>query len=263
LKVKSRNSVFRYKGKDVDMQKVGSDLGVSALVSGRLVPRGDSIEVSAELTDVRDNTEIWGQHYRGKSTEIISLQEKIAGDIADKLRSKLSTSEKQQVTKLGTQNPEAYEVYLKGVILGTSERLRTTQLQSPISIKPLPKTPAMLWRIRVWLMPILYFPPMVVLRSKTIRSRTPPHAKHWSWMRPWLAPMPFWASTRCSTTGILPEETLNSGRLSNLIPTTPRHTSGMPRILASLGAGSRRRLLKPGAPTNSILCHRSSARQSP
>jgi eukaryotic-like serine/threonine-protein kinase len=79
LKVKSRNSVFHYKGKDVDMQKVGNELGVSALVSGRVVPRGDNIEVSAELTDVRDNTEIWGQHYSGKSTEIISLQQQIAG----------------------------------------------------------------------------------------------------------------------------------------------------------------------------------------
>jgi Flp pilus assembly protein TadD len=70
--------------------------------------------VSAELTDVRDNTEIWGQHYSGKSAEIISLQQQIAGDIAEKLRAKLSTSEKQQVTKQGTQNPEAYELYLKG-----------------------------------------------------------------------------------------------------------------------------------------------------
>ena len=114
LKVKSRNSVFRYKGKDVDVQKVGNDLGVSALVIGRVVPRGDNIEVSAELTDVRDNTEIWGQHYSGKSADVISLQQQIAGDIAGKLRSKLSTSEKQQVTKQGTQNPEAYELYLKG-----------------------------------------------------------------------------------------------------------------------------------------------------
>src|SRR6202521_2840876 len=114
LKVKSRNSVFRYKGKDVDVQKVGSDLGVSALVSGRVVTRGDSIEVSAELTDIRDNTEVWGQHYNGRSAEIISLQQQIAGDIAEKLRSKLGTPEKQQVTKQGTQNPEAYELYLKG-----------------------------------------------------------------------------------------------------------------------------------------------------
>ena len=80
LKVKSRHSVFRYKGKDVDVQKVGNELGVSALVSGRVVPRGDSIEVSAELTDVRDNTVIWGQHYSGKSTDIISLQQQIAGE---------------------------------------------------------------------------------------------------------------------------------------------------------------------------------------
>jgi serine/threonine protein kinase len=114
LKVKSRNTVFRYKGKDIDMQKVGNDLGVSALVSGRVVPRGDSIEVSAELTDVRDSTVIWGQHYSGKSADIISLQQQITGDIAERLRSKISTSEKQQVTKQGTQNPEAYELYLKG-----------------------------------------------------------------------------------------------------------------------------------------------------
>jgi TolB-like protein/predicted Ser/Thr protein kinase/Tfp pilus assembly protein PilF len=114
LKVRSRNSVFRYKGKDVDVQKVGKDLDVSALVSGRVTPHGDSVEVSAELTDVRDNTEIWGQHYSGKSADIISLQQQIAGDIAEKLRAKLSTSERQQVTKQGTQSPEAYGLYLKG-----------------------------------------------------------------------------------------------------------------------------------------------------
>src|SRR5579859_6560548 len=114
LKVKSRNSVFRYKGKDVDAQKAGNDLGVSALVSGRVTPHGDNVEVSAELTDVRDNTEIWGQHYNGTSTELISLQQQIAGDIAARLRSDLSTSEKQQVTKQGTRIPEAYELYLKG-----------------------------------------------------------------------------------------------------------------------------------------------------
>ena len=114
LKVKSRNSVFRYKGRDVDVQKVGNELGVSALLSGRVVPRGDSMEVSAELTDVRDNTEIWGQHYSGKSADMISLQQQIAGDIAEKLRPKINSSEKQQITKQGTQNQEAYELFLKG-----------------------------------------------------------------------------------------------------------------------------------------------------
>jgi len=114
LKVKSRNSVFRYKGRDVEVQKVGNELGVSALVSGRVTPHGDSVEVSAELTNVGDNTELWGQQYSGKSTGIIALEQQLAGDLAAKLRSGMSSSEKQLVTKQGTQNPEAYELYLKG-----------------------------------------------------------------------------------------------------------------------------------------------------
>ena len=131
LKVKSRSSVLRYKGKDVDAQKAGNDLGVSALVSGRVMSRGDSIEVSAELIDVHDNTELWEHHYSGKSADIISLQQEIAGDIAGKLRSKLSISERQQVTKQGTQNPEAYDLYLKGRYAWNNRTY--SQLQTAIS----------------------------------------------------------------------------------------------------------------------------------
>jgi TolB-like protein/tetratricopeptide (TPR) repeat protein len=114
LKVKSRNSVFRYKGKDVDVQKVGKELTVDALLTGRVVQRGDTIQVSADLTNVQDNTEIWGGQYERKASDIISLQQQIAGDIADKLRSRLSGGEKQHVTKQGTQKPEAYQLYVKG-----------------------------------------------------------------------------------------------------------------------------------------------------
>jgi TolB-like protein/DNA-binding winged helix-turn-helix (wHTH) protein len=114
LKVKSRHSVFRYKGKEVDVQRVGEDLGVAALVSGRVTPHGDTIDVSAELTNVSDNTEIWGEHYSAPATNIVSLQQQIAGDIADKLRSQMSSAQKQQVTKQGTKDPEAYDLYLKG-----------------------------------------------------------------------------------------------------------------------------------------------------
>jgi TolB-like protein len=114
LKVKSRNSVFRYKGKDVDAQKVGNELGVAALVSGRVTTHGDNVEISAELTDVRDNNELWGQHYSGKSSEMIALQQQIAGDLATRLHTGMSSAEKQLVTKQGTQNPEAYDLYTKG-----------------------------------------------------------------------------------------------------------------------------------------------------
>ena len=114
LKVRPRDAVFRYKGKDVDLRTIGSNLGVSVLVTGRVMSQGDNIEVSAELTDVRNNAEIWGRHYTGTSANIISLQQQLAGDIADKLRSTLSTTERQNVTNQGTQDPEAYSLYLKG-----------------------------------------------------------------------------------------------------------------------------------------------------
>jgi TolB-like protein/Tfp pilus assembly protein PilF/predicted Ser/Thr protein kinase len=114
LKVKSRSSVFRYKGKDMDVQQVGKELTVDALLTGRVVQRGDMIQVSAELTDVQDNTEIWGEHYERKAADIMALERQIAGDIAEKLRSKMSGAEKQLVMKQGTQDPEAYQLYVKG-----------------------------------------------------------------------------------------------------------------------------------------------------
>jgi serine/threonine protein kinase/TolB-like protein len=114
LKVKSRNSVFRYKGKEVDVEKIGKELTVDALLTGRVVQHGDTIQVSADLTNVQDNTEIWGGQYERKASDIISLQQQIAGDIAGKLRAKMSGAEKQQVARQGTQNPEAYQLYVKG-----------------------------------------------------------------------------------------------------------------------------------------------------
>ena len=114
LKVRSRDSVFHYKGKDIDVQTAGRNLGVSVLVSGRVMAQGDSIEISAELTDIRDNTEIWGQRYTGKRADIILLQQRMAGDIAGQLRSTLSAADKEQVTNQGTRDAEAYSLYLKG-----------------------------------------------------------------------------------------------------------------------------------------------------
>jgi serine/threonine protein kinase/tetratricopeptide (TPR) repeat protein len=114
LKVKSRNSVFRYKGKDIDVQTAGRELGVTALVTGRIVPSSNSVDVSAELINVGDSTVVWGQQYSGKRADIMSLEEEIAGDLAAKIRSGLSRREKSQVTKAGTSSPEAFDGYLKG-----------------------------------------------------------------------------------------------------------------------------------------------------
>ena len=114
LKVKSRSSVYRYKNKDIDVPQLGKELGVDALLTGTVVQHGDAIQVSADLTNVKDNTEIWGETYQRKSSDVIGLQQQIASDIAAKLRSKITGAEKQEVAKQGTQNPEAYALYVKG-----------------------------------------------------------------------------------------------------------------------------------------------------
>lgn len=114
LKVRSRDSVFRYKGKDTEVRTAGANLGVSVVVSGRVMVQGDTLEISAEMTDVRDNTEIWGHHYGGKSANIIALQQQIAGDIAGRLRSTLSPAARSQIINQGTQDAKAYSLYLKG-----------------------------------------------------------------------------------------------------------------------------------------------------
>lgn len=114
LKVRSRDAVFRLKSKDLAVQQAGSELGVQKIVSGRVTAQGNRIEIRAEITDVRDNTEVWGKHYTGKSSDLLQMQKQIAGDLAQELRSSLSTAEREQVTRQGTQDPEAYRLYLRG-----------------------------------------------------------------------------------------------------------------------------------------------------
>jgi TolB-like protein/Tfp pilus assembly protein PilF len=114
LKVRSRDSVFRLKGKDIEVKDAGNELGVSVVVSGRVSVEANNIQVSTELTNVRDNTEIWGKQYAGKTSSFLQLQQQISGDIAEKLRSSLTSADMQLVSRQGTENPEAYTLYLKG-----------------------------------------------------------------------------------------------------------------------------------------------------
>ena len=114
LMVMSRNSVFRYKGRESDAQAMGRELKVRAVLTGRVTQRGDNLSISAELVDVRNNSHLWGERYNRKLTDIVALQEDLARDISDKLRLRLSGEEKNRLTKHYTENPEAYQFYLKG-----------------------------------------------------------------------------------------------------------------------------------------------------
>src|SRR5215469_4945103 len=118
LRVMARSTVFSYKGKDVDPRKVGNDLGVGAVLIGRLIQQGDNLAIRTELVDVADGTEIWGQQYNRKLADVFAVQEEIAKEISEKLRLKLSGAERQQLAKRPTENIKAFQYYMQGRSVG-------------------------------------------------------------------------------------------------------------------------------------------------
>lgn len=114
LRVMARSTVFRYKDREVDPITVGRELHVGAVLTGRLVQRGDSLDIHTELVDVADGARIWGEQYRRKLADIFSVEEEIATEISSRLCLRLTTVEKKQLAKHYTENREAYQAYLRG-----------------------------------------------------------------------------------------------------------------------------------------------------
>jgi serine/threonine-protein kinase len=114
LKIMSHDAVFRYKGKNADARAAGRELGVRGVLTGRIVQRGDNLSVSAELVDVEDNALLWGEQYDRKVADALAVQRDIAAEISGKLRARLSNERKTQIARRQTDNPEAYQLYLKG-----------------------------------------------------------------------------------------------------------------------------------------------------
>jgi len=114
LRVMARGTVFRYKGKEADPLKIGRDLRVRAVLSGRLVQRESMVVVQAELIDVANGSRLWGGQYSRKMADVFTLQEDLSTEISEKLRLRLTGEEKQRLTKRYTENAEAYQLYLKG-----------------------------------------------------------------------------------------------------------------------------------------------------
>ena len=114
LRVMARSTVFRYKGGEVDPQIVGHELGVRAVLTGRVLQRGDLLIIKAELADADDGSHLWGEQYSRKLADIFTIEEEISREISGKLRLKLSGPEKKQLAKRYTENTEAYQLYLKG-----------------------------------------------------------------------------------------------------------------------------------------------------
>jgi TolB-like protein len=114
LRVSPTSSVMRYKGKETDVAKIASELGVDAVMTGRLTKRGDNLNITVELVDARTNKSMWGEQYERKLSELLTTQREIVTEIVGKLQLKLSGESEQKLAKKYTDNNEAYQLYLQG-----------------------------------------------------------------------------------------------------------------------------------------------------
>jgi TolB-like protein/Flp pilus assembly protein TadD len=114
LRVMARSTVFRYKGRAEEAQDIGRTLGVGAVLTGRVLQRGQSLVIDAELVDVENGWQLWGGQFRKKLTDIFAMEEDIAKEISEKLRLKLTVQKENLLAKRYTEDIEAYHLYLRG-----------------------------------------------------------------------------------------------------------------------------------------------------
>ena len=114
LTVKARNSVFQYKGKELNAKIIGSELAVQAVLLGRISQRNDDLKLNLELVDCRTGNQIWGEQYNYKTDALIEFQSEIVQDVSNKLRSHLSNKDEQKLNKIYTNNADAYQAFLRG-----------------------------------------------------------------------------------------------------------------------------------------------------
>src|SRR5436190_8431442 len=115
FKVTPFTSASRFRGPKIDLKAAGSALGVQAVVTGKLYQEGESLSISIAVSDVRTDNLIWGQQYRGKRSEILSLQDEIAKGLVAHLGLQLSDADERRLLKHDTEDPAAYLLYQEGM----------------------------------------------------------------------------------------------------------------------------------------------------
>jgi serine/threonine protein kinase/tetratricopeptide (TPR) repeat protein len=111
----ARTSVMRYKKSGVPIDQIGRELGVAYVIEGTARREGERVRISAELIQVRDQTQLWSKTYEREATGFLAMQSDVARKVADALALKLLPSEEAQLAKARTVSPEAYEAYLKSI----------------------------------------------------------------------------------------------------------------------------------------------------
>ncbi len=113
VKVVSRTNSIRYKGSEKDITTIGRELGARFIMEGSVRKFRDDLRISIQLIDVSVGLQLWGETYKGKLADVFDIQEKVAKEIVDALRLKLTPTEKIVLEKRSTLNAEAFDLYLR------------------------------------------------------------------------------------------------------------------------------------------------------
>lgn len=140
IKVMARATVLRFKG-TADPQDAGRKLGVGAVLTGAVSRRGSQLSISAELMEVSSGARLWGEKYDRPFSDLLRVQDSIAMTLPDALRLRLSDEEKTALGGSGTQNPEAYELYLKARYSFRKDTEEDTLKASRLYLQALEKDP--------------------------------------------------------------------------------------------------------------------------
>ncbi len=117
LKVAARRSAFQFKGNDLDLRKIGQVLGVAHILEGSLQKADDQVRINVQLVDVQDGLQTWSEKYDRKLDNVFAVEDEIAKAIATKLRVQLTGGGGQPLVVDSTNNPQAHELYLRGLTL--------------------------------------------------------------------------------------------------------------------------------------------------
>ena len=113
IKLIARTNTMRYKGTDKDITTIGRELGARYLMQGSVRKYKEDLRVSIQLMDVAQESQLWGENFKGKLEDVFDIQEKVSNEVTAALRVNLSLSEKVGLTKRATVNAEAFDNYLR------------------------------------------------------------------------------------------------------------------------------------------------------
>jgi TolB-like protein len=221
LRVMARSAVFRYKGRDQEPQQAGRALGVGAVLTGKVMQRGETLLISAELVDVEGGWQLWGSQYRRKAGDIFAMEEDIAKEIVEKLRVKLTPEKEKLLVRRYTGNVEAYHLYLKGRFYWgkrTEEGLYKAiqHFRQAIELDPLTLWPTRAWpRVMCPCLSTAILPPRKP-RPRPLRLR----ARLWKSILSCRKQEPWWEDSRPFTIGIWRAQKRKSATPSSWIRST-------------------------------------------